>query len=228
MLRETPAVPATQSRRRRRHRLPRARGRHEPAQGRRGRDGAHPARATRWPRARSRRAQPVRRYNQIIGFATQPIAPGFHVHVHNLEVRDFARDYAFGEAYRPTELAREPATFQGIVRPDGRVATRNYIGILSTVNCSATVAKYVAEHFKGDALEGLPQRRRRGAAHAHHRLRHGLDGRGDRRPAAHARRLRAPCQLRRACSSSASAARPTRWTRSSSRRDCARARRCAP
>jgi altronate hydrolase len=99
--------------------------------------------------------QPVRRYSQIIGFATQPIAPGFHVHVHNLEVRDFARDYAFGEAYVPTVPAPSPATFQGIVRPDGRVATRNYIGILSTVNCSATVAKYVAEHFKGPALEAF-------------------------------------------------------------------------
>ena len=102
------------------------------------------------------RGDPVHRYNQVIGFATQPIATGFHVHVHNLEVRDFARDYAFGEAYRPTDFAREPATFQGIVRPDGRVATRNYIGILSTVNCSATVAKHVAEAFKGDTLEDFP------------------------------------------------------------------------
>jgi arabinonate dehydratase len=98
----------------------------------------------------------VRRYSQIIGFATQPIAPGQHVHVHNLEVRDFARDYAFGEAYQPTQFAKDPATFQGIVRPDGRVATRNYIGILSTVNCSATVAKYVADAFKGEALASFP------------------------------------------------------------------------
>ncbi|HWH42139.1 MAG TPA: altronate dehydratase family protein [Usitatibacter sp.] len=99
--------------------------------------------------------EPVRRYNQVIGFATRPIAAGAHVHVHNLEVRDFARDYAFGEAYEATEFAATPATFQGIVRPDGRVATRNYIGILSTVNCSATVAKHVAEAFKGPALEAF-------------------------------------------------------------------------
>src|ERR1700682_4559494 len=59
---------------------------------------------------------PVRRYNQIIGFATQPIEPGRHVHVHNLEVRAFARDYQFGEAYQPTQFVPEPATFQGIVR----------------------------------------------------------------------------------------------------------------
>src|SRR5436190_3975194 len=99
---------------------------------------------------------PVHRYNQIIGFATRPIAAGAHVHVHNLEVRDFARDYAFGEAYQPTKPVAQPATFQGIVRPDGRVATRNYIGILSTVNCSATVSKYVAEAFRGDALKEFP------------------------------------------------------------------------
>ncbi len=103
-----------------------------------------------------RPGDPVRRYSQIIGFATQPIAPGQHVHVHNLEVRDFARDYAYGEAYKPTEYVKSPATFRGIVRPDGRVATRNYIGILSTVNCSATVSKYVAEAFKGEALASYP------------------------------------------------------------------------
>ncbi|MGZ5062164.1 MAG: UxaA family hydrolase [Usitatibacter sp.] len=102
------------------------------------------------------KGEPVRRYSQIIGFATQPIAPGQHVHVHNLEVRDFARDYAFGEAYVPTKLVDTPATFQGIVRPDGRVATRNYIGTLSTVNCSATVAKHVAKAFEGEALASYP------------------------------------------------------------------------
>jgi altronate hydrolase len=98
----------------------------------------------------------VRRYSQVIGFATRAIEAGAHVHVHNLEVRDFARDYAFGEAYRPTEFTQEPATFQGIVRPDGRVATRNYIGILATVNCSATVSKYVAAAFGAEALRDFP------------------------------------------------------------------------
>jgi altronate hydrolase len=100
--------------------------------------------------------EPVRRYSQIIGFATQPIAPGYHVHIHNIEVRPFAKDYGFGEAYVPTQYVDKPATFQGIVRADGRVATRNYIGILSTVNCSATVSKHVADAFKGDALEAFP------------------------------------------------------------------------
>src|SRR6478736_4196411 len=104
--------------------------------------------------------EPVKRYNQIIGFAKRPIAPGEHVHLHNLAMGDFARDYAFGVDAKPTRFVDHPATFQGIVRADGinkgRVATRNYIGILSTVNCSATVAHGIADAFKGDALAGFP------------------------------------------------------------------------
>ena len=84
--------------------------------------------------------EPVRKYNQIIGFATKSIAPGEHVHVHNLGMGDFDKDYAYGVDAKPTDYVAAPATFQGIVRPDGRVATRNYIGILTSVNCSAHVA----------------------------------------------------------------------------------------
>ena len=91
---------------------------------------------------------PVRRYNQIIGFASKPIAAGEHVHVNNLAMGDFERDYAFGVDVRPVTAASAPATFMGIKRADGRVATRNYIGLLSTVNCSATVCKLIADHFR--------------------------------------------------------------------------------
>ena len=73
----------------------------------------------------------VHRYGQIIGFASQPIRPGQHVHTHNLAMGDFARDYAHATATRPASKAVPAATFQGIVRADGRVATRNYIGILT-------------------------------------------------------------------------------------------------
>jgi altronate hydrolase len=101
--------------------------------------------------------EPVRRYNQIIGFATQPIAPGQHVHTHNIEVRSFDRDYAFGSDVKPQVLVDKPATFMGIKRADGRVATRNYIGVISTVNCSATVSKQVADYFsKNGALDAYP------------------------------------------------------------------------
>jgi altronate hydrolase len=93
---------------------------------------------------------PVRRYNQIIGFASKPIAAGEHVHTHNLNMGDnkgdFARDYAVGADVKP-EPAKLEATFMGIKRADGRVATRNYIGILSSVNCSATAARAIADHF---------------------------------------------------------------------------------
>jgi altronate hydrolase len=97
----------------------------------------------------------VRRYGQIIGFATTAIAPGAHVHVHNLGMGDFARDYAFGVDARPTEMMPVPATFQGIRRPDGRVATRNYIGILTSVNCSAHVAGLVADAFRRHPFLGV-------------------------------------------------------------------------
>ncbi|TCK32672.1 altronate hydrolase [Paraburkholderia sp. BL8N3] len=92
----------------------------------------------------------VHRYGQVIGFASQPIRAGQHVHTHNLAMGDFARDYAFGQAARQTVRSNEPSTFQGIVRADGRVATRNYIGILTSVNCSATVARAIADHFRRD------------------------------------------------------------------------------
>jgi altronate hydrolase len=90
----------------------------------------------------------VHRYGQIIGFATQPIAPGQHVHVHNMSMGEFAKDYAYGEGAKPTAMIEPPATFQGFRRADGRAATRNYIGILTSVNCSAHVAGLIADVFK--------------------------------------------------------------------------------
>jgi altronate hydrolase len=97
--------------------------------------------------------KPVRRYNQIIGFATRDIKAGDHVHVHNLAMGDFQRDYAFCSLKKDTEYFQEPASFLGIKRADGTVATRNYIGILTSVNCSATVARMVADHFRNGLAE---------------------------------------------------------------------------
>ena len=98
--------------------------------------------------------QAVRRYGQVIGFATSDIAPGQHVHVHNIGMGDFARDYAYGVDAKPTDYFNAPATFMGIRRPDGRVATRNYIGILTSVNCSAHVADMVSMAFRRDPISG--------------------------------------------------------------------------
>ncbi|HEX3967176.1 MAG TPA: altronate dehydratase family protein [Edaphobacter sp.] len=100
--------------------------------------------------------QPVHKFNQIIGFASQAIAPGELVHTHNLITNDFDRDYAIGSQSHPTELLDSAATFQGIIRASGRVATRNYVGILTTVNCSATVARRIAAHFTPEILSAYP------------------------------------------------------------------------
>ena len=94
--------------------------------------------------------EPVWRYGQVIGNATQPIAPGQHVHSHNLAFSDFARSHSVGEGVTPTAYADVPASFMGIVRDDGRVATRNYIGVLTSVNCSATAARAIADQFRRD------------------------------------------------------------------------------
>lgn len=92
----------------------------------------------------------VRRYGQVIGSATQAIAPGQHVHTHNLAFSEFERAHEPGAGTSPTGYVGAPATFEGIVRPDGRVATRNYIGVLTSVNCSATAARAIADHFRRD------------------------------------------------------------------------------
>ncbi|OIM94419.1 galactonate dehydratase [Bradyrhizobium elkanii] len=91
----------------------------------------------------------VRRYNSVIGVASAPIARGGHIHVQNLAMSTFAQGHTFGEDIRPTPVASVQRTFDGYVRADGRVATRNYIGILTSVNCSATTARMIADHFKG-------------------------------------------------------------------------------
>ena len=98
--------------------------------------------------------EPIVKYDQIIGFASADIAPGEHVHVHNVGLHDFVRDYAFGIDARPTALVpeNERASFEGFVRQNGKAGTRNFIGVLSTVNCSATVCHHVAETFPKDEL----------------------------------------------------------------------------
>ena len=95
----------------------------------------------------------VKKYGQIIGFASLDIQPGEHVHTHNLSVKEFTRDYAMGEkATSDAATTTEPEFFNGIIRPDGRIATRNYIGIVSTVNCSASVSRYIADSISRDEL----------------------------------------------------------------------------
>jgi altronate hydrolase len=101
-----------------------------------------------------REGEPVRKYGQIIGFASKPIAPGDWVHEHNVVLHDFARDYRFAEGAKNDELLPPDlrATFEGYVRPNGKTGTRNYIGILTSVNCSASVAKFIAEEVNRSGI----------------------------------------------------------------------------
>src|SRR5215831_558437 len=107
-----------------------------------------------------REGEPVRKYGQTIGFASKAISPGEWVHEQNVAMRDFARDYKFAEAAKndetvPPELR---ATFEGYVRPNGKTGTRNYIGILTSVNCSASVAKFIAEEVnRSGILDRYPE-----------------------------------------------------------------------
>jgi len=93
------------------------------------------------------KGQPVLKFGQIIGFATEDIAPGSHIHTHNCSFAEFERDYAFAQDAREEVLlpAAQRATFEGFRRANGKAGTRNYIGILTSVNCSASVARFMAE-----------------------------------------------------------------------------------
>ena len=104
------------------------------------------------------KGEPILKYNVTVGFANTDIEAGTMVHSHNTEFREFDRDYAYASEYKPTTFLPESerATFQGYVRANGKVGTRNFIGILSTVNCSATVVNKIAEWFTPERLKDFP------------------------------------------------------------------------
>ncbi len=95
------------------------------------------------------KGEAILKYGQVIGFASTDIAAGDHVHTHNCVMGDLEKDYGFCRNAVPTEFVapEQRATFKGYRRANGKVGTRNYIGILTTVNCSATVARAIAQHF---------------------------------------------------------------------------------
>ena len=104
------------------------------------------------------KGDPVLKYNTVIGFASNDIRTGTLLHRLNMEFREFDRDYAYAQEYKPTLFLPEAerATFMGYRRDDGRVATRNYVGIVSTVNCSATVVHRMADWFTPERLAEFP------------------------------------------------------------------------
>lgn len=101
--------------------------------------------------------QNVLRYGQTIGQATADIATGEHVHTHNLGMGEHTQDYAHASDAADVEPIQETRTFDGYHRADGRVGTRNYIGILTSVNCAGSVAKFIAEAAeKSGLLDAFP------------------------------------------------------------------------
>ena len=84
--------------------------------------------------------EPVLKYAQLIGYASTDIAPGDHVHTHNVDFRNREMDYEFATNLRPA-IPANPDTFMGYRRENGGVGTRNYIAVLTSVNCSATAAR---------------------------------------------------------------------------------------
>ncbi|MBU1346824.1 MAG: altronate dehydratase family protein [Alphaproteobacteria bacterium] len=95
---------------------------------------------------------PIRKYGQVIGRASADIAAGDWVHTHNMAMSDDARDAEIGADVRSVPPPEAPATFQGYRRADGRGGTRNFVLVLTSVNCSATVARRIADAFPDDAL----------------------------------------------------------------------------
>src|SRR5436853_5905763 len=100
------------------------------------------------------KGEPVLKFGQIIGFATEDIAPGTHIHTHNCSFAEFERDYAFAQDAREELLlpVEQRATFEGYRRANGKAGTRNYIGVLTSVNCSASVARFMAEAVNRSGL----------------------------------------------------------------------------
>ena len=102
--------------------------------------------------------QPVIKYGQPIGEAAADIQPGDHVHTHNLACRAAEQDPQLCAARRETPMLpeNERETFMGFRRPDGRAGTRNFIGVLASVNCSAAAARRIAAHFTPEKLAPFP------------------------------------------------------------------------
>jgi altronate hydrolase len=100
---------------------------------------------------------PVRKYGQRIGVATAPIRAGEHVHSHNLGFGAGELDHAFAVDARDPDPPAEPRSFDGYRRSDGRVGTRNYLAVVTTVNCSATAARHLGEQAaRSGLLAGHP------------------------------------------------------------------------
>ncbi len=99
-----------------------------------------------------KQGEAIHKYGQIIGFAAKDISPGSQVHVHNVRADFFERKYDFCTDCTPTSEATETLYFDGFDRGDDRYGTRNYFAVISTVNCSASVSKYIADRVRASGI----------------------------------------------------------------------------
>ena len=102
------------------------------------------------------KGESVYKYGQPIGLATQTIQPGDWVHSHNLAMDESDRQYEYATETPPPPKPITGHTFMGYRRADGRAGTRNYIAVVSTVNCSASVARRIAQRFDAEAMADYP------------------------------------------------------------------------
>jgi altronate hydrolase len=98
----------------------------------------------------------VVKYGQAIGLTTENVEPGDWIHTHNLSNGDLELDYAPATQVPPAPPPITDCTFLGYRRANGRAGTRNYIAVISTVNCSASVCKLVAQRFDPALLKDYP------------------------------------------------------------------------
>ncbi|MDB0061526.1 altronate dehydratase family protein [Octadecabacter sp.] len=99
----------------------------------------------------------VLRYGQIIGRAERFIPAGTHVHDHNISMSGHTREHAFSSSVKHFTAPEFARTFQGYYREDGSVGTRNYIGVLTSVNCSGSVARFITDAVeKSGMLDDYP------------------------------------------------------------------------
>ena len=126
-----------------------------------------------------RKGEPVLKYNTVIGFAGDDLEPGTHMHSHNIFFDEVEKDYAFSRDYKPTDFVPEGerATFQGIVRENGQVATRNYVGVFVVGNLGATTARKIANAFTPDRLADYPNVD--GVVPYVHQMGHGMERTGE-------------------------------------------------
>lgn len=103
-----------------------------------------------------RKGDVVRKYAQPIGYASEDIRAGSHVHTHNLEFRQVQQAYEFARTRSEPSVDGSDRSFRGYRRSSGKVGTRNYIAVISSVNCSATAARMIASHFNSDRMAAFP------------------------------------------------------------------------